>query len=323
MNVKEDSMKQIKIGQLYSQRDTRWASILLGFNTAAAYSIGAYGCLITCLGMLIEKTPDNVNTILKQNNGFQNGGNLVWSKVSALGLTPDYLSPRYDGVPVTSQGIQKAKELLDANHPLVCEIDFNPSTNPEEMHFVVLIGYNGDSFMAADPWTGKVINMDVYGGFARAGQQFRSYTLTLPDWDQTTTVAVDSKVFEDLVRKSTIADNVGTKLNKPVDNDIIMAEIDTMIGYEDQIRQKNEALKEAGDRIIDLQQQVDLASESNKKLSDVNTELSTRVEVQGQTIRNQGTKIDDLGKAIEDLKKQISVPVLTGWKLRIYKWLTS
>jgi uncharacterized protein YajQ (UPF0234 family) len=96
-----------------------------------------------------------------------------------------------------------------------------------------------------------------------------------------------------------------------------------MIGYEDQIRQKNEALKEAGDRIIDLQQQVDLASESNKKLSDVNTELSTRVEVQGQTIRNQGTKIDDLGKAIEDLKKQISVPVLTGWKLRIYKWLTS
>ena len=103
---------KLKLPVLFSQRNPLWASILLGYNTNSYYSIGNYGCLITSLGMLTNNQPDNINEVLKDFNGFVNGGNFVWSKCSAVELTQDYVSPYYDG-PVTSQGIAKAKELLD------------------------------------------------------------------------------------------------------------------------------------------------------------------------------------------------------------------
>ena len=121
---------------ILGQRNPQWASKLLGFNTDPKYTIGNYGCLITALGAYISKTPHEVNEILKANSGFVGGGLFVWSKCTALGLNQTYSSPTYDG-PVTSQGLTKIKDLLSQGYPLLCEVDFNPSTVSKEQHYLL------------------------------------------------------------------------------------------------------------------------------------------------------------------------------------------
>jgi hypothetical protein len=159
---------------IYSQRDQRWANIFLGDNTSFPYTIGNYGCLITCLSSYIDQDPKTTNNQLKDNKAFVSGGLFVWTKSTVLDLNQTYVSPRYDG-PVTDQGIAKMKDLLDQGYPLLCEVDFNPNTSGEEMHFVLILRYDGDSFYAMDPWVGEIINLSVYGGIKRAAIQFRSY----------------------------------------------------------------------------------------------------------------------------------------------------
>ena len=112
--------------------------------------------------------------ILKANSGFVSGGLFVWSKCTALGLNQTYSSPTYDG-PVTSQGLTKIKDLLSQGYPILCEIDFNPSTVSKEQHYVLLCGFEGDKIYAMDPWTAQIIDLDVYGGPQRAIIQFRAY----------------------------------------------------------------------------------------------------------------------------------------------------
>lgn len=69
----------------YSQRDTRWSSKILGNNSHR--TIGQDGCVITSLAMMVDKTPDVVDSILVQNGGFV-GELVVWSRAcQALGLT--------------------------------------------------------------------------------------------------------------------------------------------------------------------------------------------------------------------------------------------
>lgn len=163
-----------------SQRDPRWASLKLG--TSSTDTIGNYGCLITCFAMYVGKTPIEINDLLKANGGYQDNDLFIWSKCTLLGLNETYVSPRYASTPVTSTILNKLKGFLDQNYPLICEIDFNPSTTTEEMHYVLLTRHEGDTIYAADPWTGVEINLDVYGGPARAIIQFRCYDKQLlPD----------------------------------------------------------------------------------------------------------------------------------------------
>lgn len=159
---------------LYSQRDPRWSNIFLGDNKSQPYTLGNFGCLITCFSSYIDKSPDQTNSLLKENKAFVNGGLFVWSKSSVLGLNQTYVSPSYTGL-VTDQGVAKMKDIIDQGYPLVCEVDFNPNTQGEEMHFVLLLRYEGDSFYAMDPWTGEIVNLSLYGGIKRAVIQFRSY----------------------------------------------------------------------------------------------------------------------------------------------------
>lgn len=169
------------------QRVLPWSNITLGYNPSTAvdafknpYNIYWYGCLITSLGMLCGKNPDEVNEILRQGNGFQKGtGNFIWSKSTLLGLTEKYVSPTWDG-PVTDTGIQRAKEFLDQGFPLVARIDFNPATDGEEMHFLVITGYENDIFLCNDPWTNDKTTLEKYGGFKRTVIQYRVYDKRFP-----------------------------------------------------------------------------------------------------------------------------------------------
>jgi len=103
----------------WKQTDPRWTNYKYdGVNT-----IGKYGCFITCLAMLCDKTPIEVADILRNNNLFTNGYiNNSARAASLLGLA-------YDG---TSK--------VQPPYTCVAETDFydNPSTSTMEQHFIVI-----------------------------------------------------------------------------------------------------------------------------------------------------------------------------------------
>lgn len=321
---------KLKVATSFGQRNPQWSDIILGNNSPTAldaskhpYSIGWYGCLITALGMLVGKNPQEVNDILKQNGAFgKNDGIVAWSAAAkALGVGIEYTSPRYDG-PVTQQGIVKAKQALDAGKALVCEVDFNPATVGEDMHFVLCIGYNGDDFIILDPWTGTERSFDAYGGFARAVLTFRVFDKVFStDTNGSTTVEVDSKVFENMRRKCDIADAVREKLQTEDSQTVILAEIDKLIKYEDAVVQKDGQLTEANNKIVELQQQVKDLTDKQEEINKTNGDLEKQIGDQKVTIDTQTENIGKLSAALEDLKKKCAPVNLTGWKKAVYDFL--
>lgn len=299
---------RLKAPQLYSQRDSQWASIILGYNAPGSpYTIGLYGCLITCFGMYIDKTPAEVNQLLKNNGGFAaNSGDFYWSKCTVLGLTEIYTSPRYTDA-VTSQGIAKMKSLLDSGNPLITEIDFNPATNGEEMHFLLITGYEGDQFFASDPWTGQKISVDSYGGAPRAVIQFRAYNKTLPRDDQSDSMQI-------ILSQSDAFIAICTKLNLPANRDIVLAEIDKLLAYEDSIVQKDK-------QISDLQKQIEPLQEAAKEKQGELETLQGQLDELQKSLNTAKDNNDKMQLQIDELKKNSKVPTLTGWRLAIYKWI--
>lgn len=277
---------------ILGQRDSRWSNILLGYNKNQPYTIGNYGCLITCFSMLVDKTPDTVNTTLKNNNGYVAGtGNFVWSKSTVLGLNQLYLSPKYTG-PVTDQGVSKAKEILDQGYPLVAEVDFNPATTGSEQHFVLITGYEGDTFYINDPWTADQTTLDKYGGFKRGVIQYRQYDKKFKQGTVKPTVEVYTDVFESLVDKSSTLDESAKKLGVTTNRDIFLGEIDKLVKFEDVIQEKDRKITELQDELSDLQQTLEDQSDILDELSSTNVNLL-------ETIGEQKSKISSLTKDVE------------------------
>lgn len=77
----------------YGQTDSRWANLLLGYNTEQPWNIGNYGCLVTGYGNMLvaatgneQYTPVFINQYMKDNNGFlPGGGTFIWTRAAGLG----------------------------------------------------------------------------------------------------------------------------------------------------------------------------------------------------------------------------------------------
>lgn len=290
---------------IYSQRNPQWASELLGYNKAT-YTIGGWGCLITAFGCYIGKNPHDVNELLKAGGGYVSGGGLfIWSKSTLMGLNQTYASPIYDG-PVTTQGINKIKQTLDNGYPLICEVDFDKNTVQTEMHWVLLIGYeNEEDIICVDPWTGQIVNLEVYGGARRAIIQFKAYDKTLQKDGQ-----IDLQKELDTCRadrdshwndRTKIADKLGVENNM----DVIIAEIDKFLSLEDKFLQSEREKEKYREQVSQVTEQnkilsegiqraekaiVDLEDDYKMKLSAVKDD----VEVLKSINRTLQTKLDQL-----------------------------
>ena len=88
-----------------------------------------------------ETNPEEMNTLLKQNNGFVSGGLYVWGAFSRVNedieeiktTTPQKLSDTQ---------MNEIKGALDLGYPVMLQLDFNPKTSPTEMHYVLATSYN-------------------------------------------------------------------------------------------------------------------------------------------------------------------------------------
>lgn len=127
-----------------SQRDPRWANVILGFGTG---TIGQYGCTLTALTMLLNSkganlNPSDVNRIMKEKGGFS--GNLIWwSKLQ--GCFPQLTKV---GVPVPYNN-DAVLSLINRGYPVIVNVDGSPIGAPD--HWVLFVG---DKTLL-DPWDGK------------------------------------------------------------------------------------------------------------------------------------------------------------------------
>jgi len=208
------------------------------------------------------------------------------------------------------------KSLIDERRPLICHVDFDPNDPDDDMHWVLVTDYDENgNFYCNDPWTGTHVNIDVYGGSVeRAVIEFRAYDPSIPIGDSSVMVPVDSKTFENLVRKSTGWDKVVQKLSVQDSETIVLAELDKLISYEDAIGQKDKALNEAQVQVSDLQGKF---QEANIQLGLLQEKVDS---LQKQVTQAVSTN-DSLSRSIQDLKNQLQRPAFQGWKLKIYNFL--
>ena len=153
---------------VYSQRDPQWANDILGQDTGHEKTIGNWGCLLVVYNMLAKYyefsglTPGNYNTHMALSGGFSRQYLISGAFQKAHPGIVDYqgFMSRND-----SAMLPKINDYINAGKPVPVRVDFNPSTDVWEQHWVLLLEHRpGDDYLIADPWTGqKILLSAAYG----------------------------------------------------------------------------------------------------------------------------------------------------------------
>ena len=331
---------KLKLPLVCSQRDPKWANTLLGYNTNAAYTIGGFGCLIASLGMYVNKLPLEVNELLKQSNGFApGGGNFVWSKSSALGLTQNYQSPYYSDA-VTAQGLSKMRELLDEGRPLITHIDFDPRDADDDQHWLLIYGYDdNDVFYAADPWTGTLITLDVYGGVKRCVYEWRAYEKMLEKDD-----GIDyKKLYDEAYQLRNQYHNDRMAMYEELgftglfNLTVAIEKIKMQKNLEQQVKERDatiEAMKLSSQEIEGKFEKLTGDHEkmrienaklvvATKEAKEANDKLTTQATANETKMQQMGGELTSVKVLFEDFKKLSNHKMITGWKRRLHDLLVA
>lgn len=267
-------MKKLTLKTSYSQRDPAWKDLLLGFNTST-YTIGTDGCLITAITNYLNsvgktETPATLNEKIKGVRGFVNGGWFVWNSLTEI--FPDvklhFTSPRFDGVDTPPAFFDSMKEKIDEGHALLLEVDFNPSLVGEQMHWVLVYGYEDGEFLIADPWTGDKTVLSIYGDPKNITFMFRTYNLTLKeegDGTCKTRLTKAKKKIEFLEGELNKKGDVITKLEQKIEtkDEVIKDAIARANDFETKLKEANDLLKRK--------------TKENETLYDKNQELTEEI----------------------------------------------
>jgi hypothetical protein len=275
--------------------------------------------------MYVEKNPHDVNELLKANNGFQEkSGNFIWSKCSVLGLSQVYQSPYYSD-PVTPQGLSKMRSLLDEGRPLITHIDFDPSDNDDDQHWLIVYGYNdNDVFYAHDPWSDTDITLEVYGGVKRCVYEWRAYDKTLQKDLQIDLQKEldDCRVERD--RNWNWYTNITDLLNVGTNNDIVVAEVKKLVGLEDRFIQKERETEELKREVADAKQQNESLStritEAEKAIVEIEGDYKNKlqeVKEELQTVKDINTTLSD---QLQKLENQKPLKEYTFWEWLNARW---
>lgn len=176
----------------YSQTDSRWSNVLLGFNTDKQYNFYNYACLLCCLASISQYygksiDPVQLNDLLKGlgvNVGYQAGtGNYVWKSLTKIyGDITEKLTFASANGPLTQEQINEIKSALDNRYPVIALIDSAPNTSPLDFHFVTITDYNSNDendFTIYDPMGGATKSLRAYMGWFRpsARETIRQYII--------------------------------------------------------------------------------------------------------------------------------------------------
>lgn len=140
----------------WSQRDPQWAGQRLG-TQGSATTIGQSGCLITCISMMnaafnpsADSLPNHIDDLFSDNNGYANANLVIWNAINRI--LPDCSTQGEINCINSPAPIADIKAHLDVNHLAILQVGFGG--NPNNMHFVLACGYDGDDIIFMDPWWG-------------------------------------------------------------------------------------------------------------------------------------------------------------------------
>lgn len=181
--------------QKYSQRDSRWASIRLGTGSGNTTTISSHGCTVTAIGMVVEKTPEEVNSLFIKHGSFSSLKespdviNLVnWQRIDEAITSLEFEWRGY------SYEDDKVKAAIGKNG--FCLVEINAAPIGGTKHWVLAIG-GGKIY---DPFDGKEKAFSTYSptGYCVINKKEVSMPGTLPSnfddivhgstqWDKTVT----------------------------------------------------------------------------------------------------------------------------------------
>lgn len=148
----------LRVPNIYSQRDPRWASKCIGVCPNNR-TIGGWGCLLVAYNMqaqymnLTTMRPDQYNDHMVAMGCFSGPYLLAGALRTAHPNRVEYHGYLGRGDALNA----KIKEWLDLGIPVPIRVDFNPTTIPWEQHWVLAVGYTRNDFIIVDPWHGDEI----------------------------------------------------------------------------------------------------------------------------------------------------------------------
>jgi len=135
-----------------SQQDPQWKNDLLGFGDPGD-TLGAYGCALTSVAMLISghgynETPRSLNEKLKNVNGFTSSL-IYWDKISQV--YPQITLREQVSCENTDAPLAKINAALDAGQPVVVRVDSSPAPGLQ-WHYVLVYARKGNDYLILDPY---------------------------------------------------------------------------------------------------------------------------------------------------------------------------
>ena len=141
------------------------------------------------------------------------------------------------------------------------------------------------------------------------------------------TIEILSSVIEDLKRKSTVADEVANKLQKPVEKDVLLAEIDLLLKHEDIIIEKQRVIELKDRDIEEMRKQAQTLGEQVNKLSTSISEAQEANQAYVDKLNTQEYEVKKLLFQIKELENIKSVAELSwqshfGYAFsKLWRWM--
>lgn len=308
-------MKKLKLEIVYSQNDPKWKAVMLGNNTNQPYTIGNFGCKLTsyatyakALGKDID--PLQLNEKMKQAKQFPaSSGELSDAALTAVfgDIGANYASQKYDGL-VPDSVIAKIKSLIDSGYAVFAEVDFYPATVNEDMHFIIIYGYDDNgNYLIADPWTGQKILLSTYGAPARVLYRIWAYNKTLPFEEATMSIA--QNFYKWLIGRAAAIKEVATYLKKDdPDNTPASAIIDSIEGIRSQVTTLQTTNASLAKQVENKQEELarkEQSWEASAKLSlERQNELQGTIDAKDKTIGSLEGRNKELQNEVNEASKK-------------------
>lgn len=151
---------------IYSQNDSRWKNVLLGFNTSTQYTIGTSGCYVTAIANICDwagnsMTPQQINDICKQRGWFVNGGEISRDDIPALVCSNLAYAGRTNWSAAVNMNF--FNDASDPNIAYIIEIDASPATGLQTHFTMVWSKLNANDLEINDSWDGIRKALSHYG----------------------------------------------------------------------------------------------------------------------------------------------------------------
>jgi hypothetical protein len=298
--------------QALSQRDSRWASKKLGTSSV---TIGGYGCVLTCLTMLCNYykhplTPDQLNEMLINVNGFSNGNLMKWEVLTQL-----FSDIKWEGrvdCPDVPAPLNTIDEYLDKRMPVVVCVDFDPKEGLQQ-HFVLVIGKDNNDYFVNDPWTGETYYFSAkYGKPSEGVYGLRLYSGNL-----------DPVVpMEDLVLQKKIDELAQKVAELNTLTSTIKDKQDSLWTSVDNVKKDTEELYKDRDVITVIKENTTSIEGKVKESIAKQTAIETGLRIEIRKLKDEtGEEIDTLAKRVKTLEEK-PIPIDgVAIKFKIGSWI--